>query len=143
VSAYLSAKVWQPLGMEAPGSWSLDSSHDGFEKMESGLNARAVDFARFGQLFLHGGTWQDRQVVPHEWVQAATQPIAGSPVDVYGFFWWIDTERPGRFFAAGNFGQFIYVAPDRDAVVVRFGERFGRLDSRAWVATLRGVADTV
>ncbi len=36
VSAYLSEKLWQPLGMEAPGSWSLDSRHNGFEKMESG-----------------------------------------------------------------------------------------------------------
>jgi CubicO group peptidase (beta-lactamase class C family) len=141
VSAYMSEKLWQPLGMEAPGSWSLDSRHDGFEKMESGINARAVDFARFGQLFLQGGAWQGREVVPREWVQVATHPIAASPADFYGYFWWIDTERPGRFFAAGNFGQFIYVAPDRNAVVARFGERFGPLDSRAWVATLRGVAD--
>jgi len=33
--------------------------------------------------------------------------------------WWIDTKAPGRFFAMGNPGQFIYVAPDRDAVLIR------------------------
>jgi CubicO group peptidase (beta-lactamase class C family) len=141
VSAYLSEKVWQPLGMEAPASWSLDSRHDGFEKMESGLNARAVDFVRFGRLFLKGGEWQGRQVVPRAWVAAATQPQPESPVDNYGYFWWIDTERPGRFYAAGNFGQYIYVAPDRGVVVARFGERYGSLNSRAWIATLRWVAD--
>ena len=48
-------ELWRPLGMEAPGTWSLDSRHDGFEKMESGLNARAVDFAKFGLLYLRGG----------------------------------------------------------------------------------------
>ncbi len=48
VSRYLQEKLWKPSGMEADGSWSLDSSVNGFEKMESGVNARARDFARFG-----------------------------------------------------------------------------------------------
>jgi hypothetical protein len=42
--------------MGGPGSWSLDSRHDGFEKMESGLNSRAVDFAKLGLLYLRGGS---------------------------------------------------------------------------------------
>jgi CubicO group peptidase (beta-lactamase class C family) len=49
VATYLSQKIWQPLGMEAVGSWSIDSKEDGFEKMESGLNGQAIDFARFGR----------------------------------------------------------------------------------------------
>ena len=53
VSEYLSEKIWQPLGTEFPASWSLDSTKHGFEKMESGLNGRAIDFAKFGSLFLH------------------------------------------------------------------------------------------
>jgi CubicO group peptidase (beta-lactamase class C family) len=109
--------------------------------MESGLNARAVDFGRFGRLFLKGGVSNGRQVVPRGWVETATRPILGSPARHYGYVWWLDGERPGRFFAAGNLGQYIYIAPDRDAVVVRFGERFGGLDSNAWVVALRGVAD--
>ena len=48
VARYLQETLWKPLGMEADGSWSLDSTQGGFEKMESGLNARARDFARFG-----------------------------------------------------------------------------------------------
>ena len=38
VATYLERRLWQPLGMEADGSWSLDSRRSGFEKMESGLN---------------------------------------------------------------------------------------------------------
>jgi CubicO group peptidase (beta-lactamase class C family) len=64
VATYLERKLWQPLGMEADGSWSLDSEASGFEKMESGLNARAVDFARFGLLFAREGAWRGRQLVP-------------------------------------------------------------------------------
>ena len=55
VARYLQEKLWKPMGMEADGSWSLDSKKDGFEKMESGVNARACDFARFGMLFAKEG----------------------------------------------------------------------------------------
>ena len=47
VANYLEEKIWKPVGMEFPGSWSLDEA--GFEKMESGINARAIDFAKFGR----------------------------------------------------------------------------------------------
>jgi CubicO group peptidase (beta-lactamase class C family) len=56
VSAFLAETIWQPLGMEAPATWSLDSSHDGVEKMERGLNARAIDFAKFARLYLKAAT---------------------------------------------------------------------------------------
>jgi CubicO group peptidase (beta-lactamase class C family) len=79
VSAYMAERLWQPMGAEAPASQSLDSRRGGFEKMESGINARAADFARFGRLFLKDGAQNGRQVVPREWVQTATRPIAGSP----------------------------------------------------------------
>jgi len=154
VSAYLSEKLWKPLGMEAPGSWSLDSRHDGFEKMESGLNARAIDFAKFGRLYLTGGTWEGRQLVPRAWVEASTRhddpriagPAISPPGDEwarlpdYGFMWWVDPEAPGRFFAAGNFGQYIYVAPDRNAVLVRFGTGYGDVD---WADVLRRLASRI
>jgi CubicO group peptidase (beta-lactamase class C family) len=106
VAEYLSNKLWQPLGMEAPASWSLDSRHDGFERMESGINARAVDFARFGRLFLNRGAVDGQQVVLRAWVEMATRPNAPELKRDYGLFWWLDPERPGRFYAAGHYGQF-------------------------------------
>src|SRR6266540_3017864 len=74
VAAYLQEKLWQPLGMEYPASWSLDSKSDGFEKMESGLNARAIDFAKLGQLFLDDGRWNGKQVISKQWVTESTSP---------------------------------------------------------------------
>lgn len=41
VSEYMATRLWQPLGAEADGTWSLDSEDSGFEKMESGLKCRA------------------------------------------------------------------------------------------------------
>jgi CubicO group peptidase (beta-lactamase class C family) len=73
VAKYLEQKIWQPVGAEFPASWSLDSQETGFEKMESGINARAIDFAKFGRLYLNGGNWGGKQIIPEDWVQASTQ----------------------------------------------------------------------
>ena len=143
VSDFMARRLWQPLGAEADATWNLDSEDSGFEKMESGLNARPVDYARFGLLFLHKGKWNGRQIVSEEWVRAATgaEPTTGSAYyHGYRYFWWLDVERPGRFYALGKYGQYIYVAPDADAVVVRFGRDWG-VDNVAWLAILRDVAD--
>lgn len=141
VATYLSQKIWRPLGMEAGGSWSLDSEASGFEKMESGINARAIDFAKFGRLYLNRGEWEGRQVVPASWVERSTRvDTASDPADFYQYFWWVDVLRPerGRFMARGNLGQFIYVAPDKDLVIVRMGESFGY---DRWPEVLRSIAD--
>lgn len=141
VSEYMVTRLWQPLGAEVDATWSLDSEDSGFEKMESGLNAAPVDFARFGQLLLHGGQENGRRIVSSDWVRAATAPdTATDPAEDYQYFWWVDTQRPGRFYALGNFGQYIYVAPDADAVIVRLGRDWG-VDNDTWVATLRDIAD--
>jgi CubicO group peptidase (beta-lactamase class C family) len=143
VSDFMATRLWKPLGAEADATWNLDSERSGFEKMESGLNARAVDYARFGLLFLHNGEWNGRRIVSREWVRAATR--ASSPTDPiyyynYRYFWWLDPERPDRFYALGKYGQCIYVAPDADTVVVRFGRNSG-VSSATWLATFREIAN--
>jgi CubicO group peptidase (beta-lactamase class C family) len=143
VSDFMARRLWQPLGAEAAATWNLDSERSGFEKMESGLNARPVDYARFGLLFLHKGEWNGRRIVSEDWVRAATgaDPTTDQAYyHGYRYFWWLDVERPGRFYALGKYGQYIYVAPDADAVVVRFGRDWG-VDNITWLATFRDVAD--
>jgi CubicO group peptidase (beta-lactamase class C family) len=143
VSDFMATRLWQPLGAEADATWNLDSERSGFEKMESGLNARAVDYARFGLLFLHEGEWNGRRIVSEDWVRAATGADPSTDPTYYhgyGHFWWIDMERPGRFYAMGKYGQYVYVAPDADAVVVRLGRDWG-VGNTTWLATFRDVAD--
>ena len=141
VATYLAQKIWQPLGMEADGSWSLDSEEDAFEKMESGINGRAIDFAKFGSLYLNRGKWNGKQVVPASWVEESTRvDTTTDPADFYQYLWWVDVAHPerGRFMARGNYGQFIYVVPDKDLVIVRFGEDWGY---NRWPELLRSIAD--
>ena len=141
VSEYLATTLWQPLGAEGDATWSLDSKGSGFEKMESGFNATPVDYARFGLLLLHEGQWNGTQIVSDEWVRAATATdTTTDPAEHYQYFWWVDTERPGRFYALGNFGQYIYVAPDSGTVIVRSGRDWG-VDNDTWLAVFRDLAD--
>jgi CubicO group peptidase (beta-lactamase class C family) len=142
VSDFMARRLWQPLGAEADATWNLDSEDSGFEKLESGLNARPVDYARFGLLFLHNGEWNGKRIVSESWVRAATgaDSTAGSASYFgYAYFWWTDPDIPGRFYAFGRYGQYIYVAPDADTVVVRFGRDSG-VNRVTWLATFRDVA---
>jgi CubicO group peptidase (beta-lactamase class C family) len=108
-----------------------------------GVNLRktALDDARFGLLFLHGGKWNGRRIVSREWVRAATrtQTVTDFP-NPYGYFWWIDGKRPDRFYAFGNYGQYIYVDARADVVVVRLGSDWG-FGNEQWLATFRAIAD--
>ena len=129
VTTYLERKLWRPLGMEADGSWSLDSGHSGFEKMESGLNGRPVDLAKFGLLFAQDGRWRGRQLVPRGWVEDRTlvsTRFARAPAPSYQYFWWVqDDRRPPARFARGKYAQHLYVVPESDLVLVRFGRDVG------------------
>ena len=138
---YVSEHLWQPMGAAYDASWSLDSEEHGFAKMESGFNARPVDYARFGYLVAHDGRVDGRQVLPRGWVGRATaEDSRTDPAPHYQWFWWVDTSRDGRFIARGNKGQLIYVDPASDVVVVRTGRDFGIDD---WPAVLADVTDRV
>lgn len=150
VSAYLEAKIWQPIGMEFNGSWSLDSETTGFEKMESGINGRAIDFAKFGRLYLNNGNWDGTQVVPADWIAESTRLdtsldsgayypdefIFKSGEGYYGYLWWglRHDESNYDFVALGNHGQFIYVSPQKNLIIVRNGESYGEFDgAQGWL----------
>jgi CubicO group peptidase (beta-lactamase class C family) len=140
VSDWTQSRLWDPLGMEFDGAWTLDSEAAGFEKMEAGLNARAIDFAKLGRLFLHEGTWDGIPVVSPEWVATATgvDPADRAPSAPFGRFYalmWWGVQRasgPPDFYAAGDHGQYIYVSPQDQVVIVRTGVEYGVSSSR-WV----------
>jgi CubicO group peptidase (beta-lactamase class C family) len=125
VSKYMESRLWKPIGAEGDGSWSLDSERSGFEKMFVGVNGRAIDLIKLGWLFLNNGVVGGRQVVPASWVEEATAPDAtGDRAAGYGYYWWVDSEL-GGFYAEGDKCQFIYVYPQADLVLARFGTDCG------------------
>ena len=154
VSEYLAEKIWQPLGAEFPASWSLDSKN-GFEQMQSGINARAIDFAKFGQMFLNGGSLNGRQIIPPTWVKESTSPDSDDhrPWDsdrhwsesggYYKYFWWGMPNPDGTYdyIARGHLGQRIYVSPRNNSVIVRFGINDGGVDN--WDAVIASLAGSL
>jgi CubicO group peptidase (beta-lactamase class C family) len=135
VSRYLQEKLWKPMGMEADGSWSLDSKKSGFEKMESGVNARARDFARFGMLFAREGNWEGKHLISRGWVEESTHADTSTdPSRDYQYFWWVNTpDGKNHFSARGKYGQYIYVAPEKDLVIVRLGKVEGEKGYDYWI----------
>lgn len=130
VSDYTAERLWAPMGAEADGSWSLDSEEHGFEKSFVGLNGRAVDLAKLGRLYLNDGRSGGRQVVPADFVAEATRrDVATDPAAEYQYLWWVDVERDS-YFANGDHGQFIYVDPSAELVMVRHGSGPGDI---AWI----------
>jgi CubicO group peptidase (beta-lactamase class C family) len=120
VEAWAEASLFGPIGV-TDVDYTLDET--GAMSGGSGINMSAQDFARFGYLYLRGGTWDGRQIVPTEWVDYGRLPLADVPE--YGAHWWVDgsddawIDRFPRMIRADGFnGQFIFVVPELDAVFV-------------------------
>jgi len=137
LTAYLSDKLWKPLGMEYTSSWSIDRKEGGIEKTFCCINAPARDLAKLGSLYLHKGMWHGERLVPAEWVEQSTavNTTQGSAA-YYQYQWWLPSME-GDFMAQGILGQFIYVDPSRELVIVRLGKKYGGV---AWPSIFRSVA---
>ena len=127
-SRFARQHLFGPLGIENY-AWLLDD--EGNLQGSSGLSLTARDMAKIGRLYLRGGRWNGKQLVPETYVTEATQQHnhGGSPVGAadYGYLWWIS--RPpaetAAYFAAGMGGQLIYVVPARDLVIAIAGDASG------------------
>jgi len=95
----------------------------GVPDAEGGLYLKAGDLARIGYLYLKGGAWGGRRILPKEWVDRSVTPIV-EPAAVgvgrfgYGYQWWVGP----RFFAASGYGgQRLFVVPKHDLIAVYTG----------------------
>ena len=116
---YLTPRLFAPLGIEG-ATW--ETCPQGANTGGFGLSVRTEDIARFGQLYLQGGVWQDQRLLPAEWVAEATAVHADnssqSNIDWrqgYGYQFW--RARHGAYRGDGAFGQFCLVMPAQDAVL--------------------------
>ncbi|WP_071796468.1 serine hydrolase domain-containing protein [Natronohydrobacter thiooxidans] len=124
---YLATRLWGPMGAEADAFWSTDRT--GREFALCCLNATLRDYARFGRLYLEGGARDGQQIVPADWVAASVNPTAphlqpgenpaSSWTFGYGYQWWIPEDPQGDFLAIGVWGQYIYIDPVREVVIVK------------------------
>lgn len=126
ITKYLEEKIWIPLEMEYDATWSLDRKRNGLEKTFCCLNARARDFAKIGRLFLNKGNWNGKQIVSEKWVEKSTKiDIMNGSAWYYQYQWWLPTQT-GDYMAQGILGQFIYVNPTNNVIIVRLGKNTGK-----------------
>lgn len=128
VTEYLNEKIWQPLGMEYDATWSIDSKKSGLEKAFCCINARAIDFAKFGMLYYNNGKWNDKQIISEDWVKKINEQnkTEGNSF-FYSYHWRKISPESKEYYAAGWLGQYIYVNPEKDIVIVRLGKNFGNV----------------
>lgn len=128
ITSYLQEKIWTPLEMEYDASWSIDKRKNGLEKTFCCLNARARDFAKIGRLYKNKGNWNGKQIVSQQWVEESTKlDTSEGSAKYYQYQWWLPTPNED-FMAQGILGQFVYVNPSKDLIIVRLGKKEGNAD---------------
>jgi CubicO group peptidase (beta-lactamase class C family) len=117
---YLHERLFAPLGMTSAVA-SFDAS--GVFIASSFVHAKALDFAKFGLLYLRGGEWDGEQIVSREWAATAQIPLSveASSGHFYSWKWWLDGDHYGTYWANGYEGQMINIVPALDALILRFG----------------------
>jgi CubicO group peptidase (beta-lactamase class C family) len=150
IAAIIDEKLYKPLGMPT-AYWNQD------RKGEKGkaigyccLSTRAVDYARFGQLYLQDGVWQGKRILPEGWVDSISTPRADFQEPVpgehfgYSYQFWIPPDYEGEFFAAGYNGQIIWVDRKRGVVIVRTSaDRYYIENADENIAVMRAIAKAV
>jgi CubicO group peptidase (beta-lactamase class C family) len=129
IAEIITQKIWQPLGMEADATWL--QNRDDSQGVALGyccLNARLRDYARFGEFYLSAakGKGLGSIVLPEGWVESLPKPATAAHKPGgknysgrgYSYHFWLP-EREGVFFASGVYGQFIWVDPARNLVIVK------------------------
>jgi CubicO group peptidase (beta-lactamase class C family) len=120
--------LWQPMGAEADAIWTVGA--DGQEQAEGGFNATLRDYGRLGLLLAHDGARGEQQIVPKDYLLAATdgarQPLAFRPLAAtsyfgYGYQFWLYPLRERTFALLGIYGQSISVQPKSKIVMVHLG----------------------
>lgn len=124
--AYAGRYLFAPLGIQR-ARWYRNA--EGHPHTGGGLHLRSQDMAKLGLLYLRKGLWDDTQILPASWVEASLSRQVvfegrGKRLVGYGYWWWVLPPVPGGssthdvYGAFGFKGQYIFVVPEHDMVVV-------------------------
>ncbi|WP_346935544.1 serine hydrolase [Clostridium sp.] len=114
----------------------LDISDILWEKEDNGIlgsiEIAPLDMAKVGYMYLKNGMWKEKEIINEKWVKASTAKHIDTPNNLnevtnfgagYGYLWW--RNNFGGFHANGFGGQYTFVVPESDLVVVFTGKAFG------------------
>lgn len=95
--------------------WVVDPQ--GFHTASWGLFLTPSDMAKIGQLYLDGGMWQGKQIVPREWIAESTREHSRWNSLSYGYLWWVIDDKEHIYAALGDGGNVIYINTKKKTVI--------------------------
>lgn len=126
LARYMEEKLWKKIGVAHDAYWTLSN---GTELAMGGLSVSLRDYARFARLYLNGGSYEGEQILSKDWVKdsvdiSAAYARPGANQDAYnaigyGYQWWVPEGEEGEFMAIGVYGQWIYVNPTKQVIIVK------------------------
>jgi len=156
VTQNLQDEIWDKIGMEHDAYYMVDNS--GMEVALGGLNASLRDYAKFGLLYLKGGVWDGKEVVPSKWVDASHriddehlmpgENINSSNNWGYGYQWWIPGFPDDEYMASGIYNQHIFIDPVNEVVIAKTSSNYKFPEERdnskdEHVAIFRAIANAI
>ena len=134
LEAFAAKELFGPLGIDR-AEWQY--SPLGLAQGGGGLALRSRDLLALGRLYLDGGKWRGRQILPADWVKASTTPkvsVPGMERTEYGYLWWVRELDAGKrplhaWLMSGAGGNAVIVVPSLRLVTVITSTNFGREDA--------------
>ena len=131
-------KLWDPVGFGGDAIWSQNVPGDeGVAFGHCCLATRLIDFAHLGELYHRDGVWNGRRLLPEGWAEFAgspstpfqepnEDPVAEYPYSGYAMQFWVPPNYDGEFYAAGAFGQYLWIDLRSGVTVAQFASQLPR-----------------
>ncbi|WP_269685218.1 serine hydrolase domain-containing protein [Flavobacterium lacustre] len=128
---YADDKLFKPLGIT---KYKWQYTPQNVPNTAGGIQMNALDFAKYGQLYKNGGTWNNQQILPNDWVEKTftkQKQIVGRDSEYYGYLFWNKTFKANTkdyeaFYCAGNGGNYILVFKNEPLVIVITASAYGQ-----------------
>ncbi len=129
ITELLSKEIWSKMGVEQDACFTIDRA--GSALVDGGFNACLRDFARFAQMHLQDGHFNDQQIIPADWIKSCRSGdvaafkhtmdgrFADYPDASYQNQWWVLDAKAGIYQANGVFGQNIHIDCSTNMVAVK------------------------
>ncbi len=138
---YADDKLFKPLGIT---NYKWQYTPQNVPNTAGGIQMNALDFAKYGQLYKNGGTWNDKQILSKDWVEKTftkQKQITGRDNEYYGYLFWNKTYKANikdyeAFYCAGNGGNYILIFKNEPLVIVITASAYGQYYAHSQVTEM-------
>jgi CubicO group peptidase (beta-lactamase class C family) len=127
--AFPEERLFNPLGINA----QMETDIEGNYILSSYGFMTARDWSKLGLLYLNDGVWNGERLLPEGWVKYSTTPASNASNGIYGAQIWLNTNGAmfdkaphDMFYFSGFQGQYVFVIPSKNLVIVRIGLSYQR-----------------